>query len=296
MSYQPSMTMHLCRQVFAVAVIFIATPSVAELSYGGRLLEHVENFKQYPPAAKAGRADGLVTDGLVSAPFPSFSDRLPDDLEASARPVILVSNEAKREEPDIDMFALMSGKCSTLQVAGRDFKCRAVAYFHSQRGRANFTVALDDPTDNSHIISFSGENARREQDNLYELSIDQMLLNSKDRPKVDGLPVPFVELSAGMCKQLGSFATRQVSSISCSATDKNGKKYELEFESDGAPIRMTRLRQAPLTAKKRRTKQVEQLECRYKADIDKVLRRDLTPYMIRCLAENSPETTTDEPQ
>jgi hypothetical protein len=142
MSYQPSMTMHLCRQVFgvqvfAVAVIFFATSSVAELSYGGQLLEHV--------------------------------DRLTDDMKASARPVILVSNEAKREEPDIDMFALMSGKCSMLKVAGRDFKCRAVAYFHSQRGRANFTVALDDPADNSHIISFSGENARREQDNQYEL-------------------------------------------------------------------------------------------------------------------------------
>jgi hypothetical protein len=259
MSNQPSTMMRLCGQVFAVAVIFLATPSVAELSYDSRLLEQVENFKQY-------------------------------------RPVILVSNEAKREEPDIDMFALMSGKCSTLKVAGRDFKCRAVAYFHSQRGRANFTVALDDPADNSHIISFSGENARREQDNLYELSIDQMLLNSKDRPRVDGLPVPFVELSAGICRQLGSFATRQVSSISCSAMDKNGKKYELEFQSDGAPIKMTRLRQAPLTEKKRRTKQVERLECRYKADIDKVLPRDLTPYMIRCLAENSQETTTDEPQ
>jgi hypothetical protein len=293
MSYQPSMTMHLRRQVFAVAVIFFATPSVAELSHGSRLLGHVENFKQYPPAAKARHADGLVTDGLVSVPFPPFFDRSPD---ASTRPVILVTNEVKRPEPDIDMFALMSGKCSTLKVAGRDFACRAVAYFHSQQGRANFTVALDDPADNSHIISFSGENARREQDNLYELSIDQMLLNSKDRPKVDGLPVPFVELSAGICKQLGSFATRQVSSISCSAMDKNGKKYELEFVSDGAPIKMTRLRQAPLTEKKRRTKQVEQLECRYKADIDKVLRRDLTPYMIRCLAESSPETTTDEPQ
>jgi hypothetical protein len=222
---------------------------------------------------------------------PSFAQ----DPGTPTRPVVLVLNETKRPEPDIDMFAKMSGKCSKVKVAGRDFACRAVAYFHGLQGRANFTVALDDPADNSHIISFSGENARRDQDNLYELSIDQMLLNSKDRPKVDGLPVPFVELSAGICKQIGSFATRQVSSISCSAMDKTGKKYELEFASDGAPIKMTRLRQAPLTEKKRRTKQVAQLECRYKADIEKVLPRDLTPYMIRCLAENSQETTTDEP-
>src|SRR5229473_1594708 len=284
MSYQPSITMRLCWQIFAVVIIFLATPSIAEPSYGHGLLQHIRNLKQSAATGKPRHADGFVSGSTL------------DELEIFTRPVILVSNETKPQEPDIDIFALISGKCSTLKIAGRDFTCRGVAYFHSEQGRANFTVNLDDPADNSHVVSFSGENARRDQDNLYELSIDRMLLNSKDRPKVDGLPVPFVELSAGMCKQLGSFATRKVSSISCSATDKNGKKYELEFESDGAPIKMTRLRQAPLTAKKRRTKQVEQLECRYKADIDKVLRRDLTPYMIRCLAESSQETTTDEPQ
>jgi hypothetical protein len=245
----------------------------------------------YRPGMMIRLCGQVFAAAITLVAIPSFAE----GSETPTRPVALVLNETKRPEPDIDMFAKMSGKCGKVRIAGRDFACRAVAYFHSLQGRANFTVALDDPADNSHIISFSGENARREQDNLYELSIDQMLLNSKDRPKVDGLPVPFVELSAGICKQVGSFATRQVSSVSCTATDKNGKKYELEFESDGAPIKMTRLRQAPLTAKKRRTKQVAQFECRYKADIDKVLPRDLTPYMIRCLAESSQETTTDEP-
>jgi hypothetical protein len=177
--------MRLCWQVLAIAIFFLATPSVAGPFY-----------------------------------------RMPDGLDALTRHLIPVANDTKRAEPDIDMFAFMSGKCSTLKVAGRDFACRAVAYFHSQQGRANFTIALDDPSDNSHIISFSGETARRELDNnLYELSIDQMLLNSKDRPKVDGLPVPSTELSAGMCKQIGSFAAARISSISCSATDKNGKTY-----------------------------------------------------------------------
>src|SRR5437879_2555253 len=91
----------------------------------------------------------------------------------------------------------------------------------------NCRAVLWQPTDTSHVVSFSGDNARRDQDNLYELSIDRMLLNSKDRPKVDGLPVPFVELSAGTCKQLGNIAVGVVSSISCAAMDKNGKKYEL---------------------------------------------------------------------
>ena len=158
--------MRLCRQVSALAIIFLATPVVAEPWHGVPLLQHVP------------------------------------------QPVIPVSNETKRQEPDIDMYASMSGKCITLKIAGRDFACRSVAYFHGQQGRANFSIALDDPGDSSHVISFSGENARRDEDNLYELSIDRMLLNSKDRPKVDGLPVPFVELSSGICRQLGNFATR----------------------------------------------------------------------------------------
>jgi hypothetical protein len=258
MSDQPSLMMRLCRQAFAVAIVLLATPCVAAPPHGGRLWR---------------------------------------GPETSARPVILVSNETKPPEADIDMFAYMTGKCSTLKVAGRDFACRAVAYFHSQQGRANFTVALDDPSDNSHIISFSGENAKREQEDLYELSIDRMLLNSKDRPKVDGLPVPSAELSAGTCTQIGSFAAARISSISCSATDKDGKKYEFQFESDGSPITVRTIKQAPLTEKKRRARLNERLECRNKADVAKILPRDLTAYIIRCLAEDtSQKPATDEPQ
>jgi hypothetical protein len=99
---------------------------------------------------------------------PSLGSRVAD--EASARPLVLVANEVKRPEGDIDIYALMSGKCSTLKIAGHDFACRTVAYFHSEQGRANFTVALDDPADNSHVISFSGDNGHRDQENLYELS------------------------------------------------------------------------------------------------------------------------------
>ena len=99
----------------------------------------------------------------------------------------LVADETERHEPDVDMFASMTGKCSTLKVAERDFVCTTVAFFHSPGGRSSFTVPLNDPDDDSHIITFSGEKSKREQDNLYELSIDRMLLKSKDRPKVEGL-------------------------------------------------------------------------------------------------------------
>src|ERR1700690_2250486 len=151
----------------------------------------------------------------------------PSVAEPSAPPMVLVSNETSSPEPDTDLFALLSGKCNILKIAGRDFACKALAYSHSQQGRTNFTVALDDPADDSHIVSFSGENGQR-QDNLYELPVDRMLLSSKFRPKVDGLPVPFVELSAGICKQLGNFAAGQVSSIFFVATDSSGQNYELQ--------------------------------------------------------------------
>ncbi|WP_236843240.1 hypothetical protein [Bradyrhizobium icense] len=152
------------------------------------------------------------------------------------------SDELHRQEPDTVIFAMMSGKCSTLKVAGRDFACRAVAFFQTEEGRANFTVALDDPGDDSHIITFSGDNGRRPEANLYELPIDRMLLKTKDRPKADGLPVPAVESSAGLCKQVGNFVTLELSSISCTAVDRNGKKYELQYQSDGAPMAVRRIK------------------------------------------------------
>jgi hypothetical protein len=280
MYHHPNMTMPPCRQILAVVIIFFATPSIAGPSYGNRPLAQVRSFSAAP--VQADRGDG-------------FSDSVPDSAPPAA-PVILASNEAK-QEPDTDIFALMSGKCSTLKIAGRDFACRAVAFFHSQQGRANFTIALDDPTDDSHVISFSGENARREeQDDLYELQVDRMLLNSKDRPKVDGLPVPFVELSDGSCKQFGNLVALRISRISCTATDRNGKKYEMQFESDGAPIKLRRIKQMPLASENRRTRRTAQLECRQKAGLAKVLPRDWTAYILQCLAENGEKLTPAEPQ
>jgi hypothetical protein len=190
----------------------------------------------------------LATPSLAEiAPFPSISSGASRGLDASASSAIRIADAIDEVKPDIDLYALMSGQCRTLRVAGRDFACKAVAYFHSEKGRANFTIALDDPTDATHVISFSGENSRRPQQNLYELSVDRMLLSTGDRPKVDGLPVPSVEVSAGMCRQVGNFATRQVSSVACSATDKTGRTYHLQFESDGSPITLRRIRQSAPT-------------------------------------------------
>jgi hypothetical protein len=208
----------------------------------------------------------------------------------------LVADEPVPHEPDVDMFASMAGRCSTLRVAERDFVCATVAFFHSPGGRSSFTVPLNDPDDDSHIITFSGEKSKRERDNLYELSIDQMLLKSKDRPKVDGLPVPSVVLSTGTCKQVGNFAAQQVSSITCDATDANGIKYELQFESDGSPIRVRMIRvsdptvsvpdtAANATRAKALAAHIEQLKCRQMANAQGVLPRDRTDFILRCMEE-----------
>jgi len=189
----------------------------------------------------------LVLAPLASAFAQDSSPQGPNAHSAQNSPAAGVSEagdaagELKPQTPDTDLFALMTGTCSTLKIAGRDFACRTVAYAHSVQGRAYFTIALDDPADPSHIISFSGENGLRTNENLYDLTVDRMLLNSKSQPRADGLPVPAVVKSAGRCVQLGSFVSGHVNSVVCSATDKSGKKYDLRFESDGSPITVRRV-------------------------------------------------------
>ena len=200
-----------------------------------------------------------------------------------------IASVALADQPEIDIFALMAGRCSTLKVVDRDFGCSSVAFSHSPGGRSAFTVPLNDSEDDTHIITFSGENGKRKQGNLYELSIDRMLLKSKDRPKVDGLPVADVEPSTGTCKQIGDLAAQQVSSVSCIATDGNGKKYELQFESDGSPIKVKMIRAADPDIEERNAavlaEHIEQIKCRQKADVAGVLPRDRTAFIIRCMDE-----------
>lgn len=163
---------------------------------------------------------------------------------AESSPPIPVNNPPAQQNAYVDLLALMSGHCRTLKVAGRAYACKTVAYAHGDKGRVNFAVAVDDPTDENHVVSFSGENGKRADDNSYELPIDRMLLNSKDRPKVDGLPVPAEQVSTGVCRQTGNFAARKVNDVTCSATDSDGRTYELLFVSDGTPVSVRRIRQS----------------------------------------------------
>ena len=112
----------------------------------------------------------------------------------------------------------------------------------------------------------------------------------------NGGPVPSVESSAGTCRLVGNFATRQASSVSCAATDGQGRKYELQFVSDGAPMTLRKLRQAPLPNEVRRANQIAQLECRLRAEAAKILPRDRTAYIIKCLADDGQKSPDAERQ
>src|SRR5258705_12865252 len=90
--------------------------------------------------------------------------------------VALVADEVERHEPEIDMFASMAGKFSTLKNAERDFPGTPVGFSHSPGGRFGFFGPFHAPHDETHIITFSGGKSKRGQNNLYNLSVDQILL------------------------------------------------------------------------------------------------------------------------
>ena len=202
-----------------------------------------------------------------------------------AQPVPVVRVAVDDENFDIDMIVTFSGKCAAFRVAGQSLPCRAVKYFHGQGGRAYFTIAIDDPTDRGHILSFSGEKARRERNDFYELTIDQMLLNSKDRPRVNAVRVPLVKPANGICRQLGDIEKKRITAVSCVATDKDGLKYELDFEADGQQALVQTIVREPAELAKRRKRLRALNACRRKADEAQIMRREATSYIIQCLEE-----------
>ncbi len=64
---------------------------------------------------------------------------------AAAGVFFAAPSAAQEPKPDNDaiVFALMSGKCPMLKIAGRNFRCRAVAFSQSEQGRARNATAGD---------------------------------------------------------------------------------------------------------------------------------------------------------
>jgi hypothetical protein len=224
-------------------------------------------------------ADSVLAGSVQAAPPLSR----PGEPAAQPRPIVRVA--ADDENYDIDMIVTFSGRCATFRAAGQSLPCRAVKYFHGQSGRAYFTIAIDDPTDKGHILSFSGDKARREKNDLYELTIDQMLINSKDRPRINAVRVPLVKPASGICRQSGDVEKKRITAVSCSATDKDGLKYELEFEADGQPSLVQTIVRESADLTKRRKRLRALTVCRRKATDAQILPRDATSYIIQCLED-----------
>jgi len=76
------MMMRLCWQVFAVAIIFFATPSVAEPTYGGRLFGHVQNSREFAPPLilVAEETDGKVSISYNAPEYLQTRHNLPAEL------------------------------------------------------------------------------------------------------------------------------------------------------------------------------------------------------------------------
>lgn len=198
-----------------------------------------------------------------------------------AMPVVPIARD--EENYDIDLIVGFSGKCTVFRVAGQNLPCRAVKYFHGEGGRAYFTIAVDDPADKGRIVSFSGDKARRDRNDFYELTVDQVLLNSRERPLAGGVRVPRVEPSSGACKQTGDIDSKQIRFVSCVATDRDGKTYELQFQADGQPATVQKITREPLESVRRRARLRALKVCRIKAAEAQILARDRAAYIIQCL-------------
>jgi hypothetical protein len=211
---------------------------------------------------------------------------------APARPVVPVAKED--ETYDIDLIVTLSGKCTVFRVAGQNLPCRAVKYFHGESGRAYYTIAIEDPTDKGRIVSFSGDKARRDSNDFYELTLDQVLFSSKDRPLVGGVRVPRVEPASGSCKQNGDIESKQITSVACVATDKAGKTYELQFAADGQPATVQKITRESLETARRRARVRALKSCRAQAAEAKILPRDATAYILNCLQQGGISPLSDD--
>jgi hypothetical protein len=231
---------------------------------------------------------------LAVLPLPRSAVAEPPVLPAFERNAPALPVARDDENYDIDMIVAFSGRCAAFRVAGQNLPCRAVKYFHGESGRAYFTIAVDDPADKGRIVSFSGNQARRDRNDFYELTIDQVLLNSRERPLVGGVRAPRVLPAGGMCKQSGDIDSKQIKSISCVATDNAGWTYELQFQADGQPATVQKITREPLESVRRRARLRALKDCRIKATEAKILKRDATAYIIQCLEQGGFSPVSDD--
>jgi len=152
----------------------------------------------------------------------------------------------------------------------RDFGCKGGGLFFLPARPRAFTIVRDDPRDASHIVSFSGEKGSREQDKYLGTASRPHAAQFQGPAKVDGLPVPLVNPRPDLPPAC-IIATRQISSISAMRPPKTAEiRTAIRVRRRAGDLR--RIRQSSLEEERARAKKAEQLECRRKAAVARVLR------------------------
>jgi TonB family protein len=259
------------RLFFLFMTCAFAGPALAEEpTFMSTLSQHIARFRYYPASASVldiqGTAmvtftltrDGSVLDPRIvksagdedldqaaletlkkAQPLPKIPESMTEDkLKFTLHLVYRLSKSAMARAADTELAAFMAGKCNSASVGGQTMSCKYAAYSLTKSGRSNFKIALEDSEDARRAIAFSGIEAKKPQSDIYEVSIDKILLYSKDRPKDEGEIDPLMKAAAGTCRQVGDFARRKLSNLTCAATDEAGQVYSVDFGSDGSPIKV----------------------------------------------------------
>jgi TonB family protein len=261
----------LQRLFFLFVTCAFAGPALAqEPTFMSELSQHIARFRYYPASASILDIQGtamvsftLTRDGSLldlkimksagdedldqaaletlkkAQPLPKIPESMTDDKLKFTLPMIYrLSKTAIARVADTELAAFMAGKCNSANVGGQAISCKYAAYALTKSGRSNFKIALEDRDDARRAIAFSGVEARKPQSDIYEVSIDKILLYSKDRPKLEGEIDALAKAATGTCRQTGDFSRRKLSNLSCSATDEAGQVYSVDFGSDGSPIKV----------------------------------------------------------
>ena len=111
------------------------------------------------------------------------------------------------------------------------------------RAGSIFAVAVDDPSDENHVVSFSGENGKRADDNSY----GRRSTACCSTPRIGRRSTAYRcrrSRPPSAAAATGNFAARKVNDVTCSATDNEGRTYQRPFVSDGKPVSVRRIRQS----------------------------------------------------
>lgn len=143
----------------------------------------------------------------------------------------LVSDRAPSYSAERVDVGLMTGKCSVLIAAGRDFSdaCEGkILNSGHANGRVGFYFFISDKA----VLTISGEDLTNPSADMDETRVDRILLNLG----IEGIP-PSETKALGKCRYANPFQGVPAK-VRCNGTMEDGSPFEAQFLSDGSEPRM----------------------------------------------------------